>query len=287
MNALYLDAEAQIWDPVDGIEDCLAGRVRFVGEAAARVAEDYLRILRFYRFQAHYGTAEADAAARAACRTGAHGLARLSGERIRHEMMRLLAAPDPVPAFAMLVEDGIWSALNADRCNPDTDLDGFQRLVQLEDDLLEDGLPDPIRRLAYLMRLARGGLANGKPADWRFSNDELDRLTALANSRQDLGADAAAARRAIWQAGKSLYRDGVLLAAARQDRTKDAARLIAIAEGWDVPALPIRGADLVELGVLPGPGLGKLLRAVEAWWIACDFAPDRTACMAEARRLLG
>jgi poly(A) polymerase len=278
MNALYLDAEARLWDPVDGLADCLAGRIRFVGDPAARVAEDRLRILRFYRFFAHYGRAAPDEADRAACRDAASDLARLAGERIRHEMLRLLEAPDPVPALRLMAEDGIWAGLGLETPAA-ARLDELARLLALGG--------DPLLCLACLL-VAEGdeGAAAELSQSWRLARAQADRIRAAAGSAPDLDADDAACRRAIYRIGKPVYRDRLLLAAARQAKSDAARRQIVWLADWVVPELPIRGADLTAIGVPAGIAIGETLRAVEAWWIARDFMPDHAACLGEARRLL-
>ncbi len=142
INALYLDPDGRIHDPVGGLADLKAHRVRFVGEPARRIAEDVLRVLRYYRFEARFGTGAGDAAARAACRDAASLLAGLSAERVAQELLRLLAVPDPVPALRMMAEDGVLAAILPEA----TRLDRLQCLLALElltHPPLHGGLPPP------------------------------------------------------------------------------------------------------------------------------------------------
>jgi poly(A) polymerase len=141
MNALFLDAAGRVFDPVGGLADLRAGRVRFVGDAAARIREDVLRLLRFYRFHAHYGRGAPDAAARRACRELSALLPGLSGERVATELFKLLAAPDPVPTIDLMAEDGVLAVLLPEARRRDR----LAGLVVLED------AADPLRRLAALL----------------------------------------------------------------------------------------------------------------------------------------
>ena len=264
MNALYLDRTGAVWDPMGGIEDCLTGRVRFVGEPARRIEEDVLRILRFYRFQARYGRTPADPEARAACRARVHLIAGLAGERLQAETRKLLAAADPVPTVRLMIEDGVLAAYLPAPFHPDR----LAALVAIEPK------PDPLRRLASLIDLGAGAAER-----LRLSTAERDRLITLTGPNPvDPAADAPAQRRTLYHYGAPLYRDFALLA--------DAPDLLAQADAWPVPTLPIAGKDLRALGVPSGPALGDLLKQIEAWWIAGDFRADRAACLERARTLL-
>ena len=272
MNALYLGGDGTLYDPVDGYQDCLAGRVRFVGDPDRRIAEDGLRLLRFYRMHALYGAGEADPAARAACRRRVTALARLSGERIRVELLKLLAAADPVPTMRLLVDDGIWAALFEGPAN----LARLAGLVPLD--------PDSLLRLASLLTPSD---AIDAVERLKLSTRDQRRLElAVAEAPEiALDADAAAQRRTIYAIGPGTYRDRLLLAAAAAGRHDVGARLELVRD-WPVPRLPIGGADVAALGVAPGPAVGAFLKAVETWWVAADFTPDRADCLAQLKRLV-
>ncbi|HVJ53937.1 MAG TPA: CCA tRNA nucleotidyltransferase [Aliidongia sp.] len=274
MNALYLDAEGGLWDPVGGIEDCLAGRVRFVGDARQRITEDVLRLLRFYRFLAHFARAPADPAARAACRTLAPGLHNLAGERIRVELLKLLGAPDPVPTIRMMIEDQVLREILPEPA----DIARLARLVPIEP------VADPLRRLAALLP-ADAALAVAERL--RLSVKERERLLDM-NGRldpPDLDGDAPAQRRALYRLGTDRYRDLALLRAAGSGAALAVPDLLALADAWPVPRLPVAGADALAAGISAGTSVGAALRAVEAWWIEGDFRAGREACLARLAAL--
>jgi len=274
MNALFLDADGKVFDYVGGLPDLEAGRVRFVGDPATRIREDVLRLLRFYRFFAHYGKTAPDGPARLACRTLAYLLPNLSGERIRNETLRLLAAPDPLPALQFMQEDGVLSAFLPEASG----LERLRNLVALE------SKPDALRRLAALIERDADLVA----ARLKLSSAQRARLIDLtAEPPLDLAAGTQAQRRALHHLDREPYIDRALLAAAR---TADGARLkplLALAKKWKPVEFPLKGRDLTKLGIKPGPELGKLLGALAAWWEAGDFAAKRKDCLAEAKRRIG
>jgi poly(A) polymerase len=271
MNALYLDVAGKLYDPVGGLADLEAGRVRFIGDAETRIREDVLRLLRFYRFFAHYGKGTADSAARAACRKLVALLAGLSAERVQAELLKLLAAPDPVPALRLLAADGVLAAILPEAGR----FEQLERLIALEPE------PDPLRRLGALVATDKAGAAK-LGGRLRLSNDAVARLEALTAPPWpiDPAGGARQQRRALYRLGRELYRDLVLLSG-------DAARapaLLDLAARWAEPVFPLKGGDVAALGVPEGPEVGRRLAELERWWEEADFAPDRAACLAELRR---
>jgi poly(A) polymerase len=277
MNALFLDGEGQVFDPVGGLDDLRAGRVRFVGDAEERIREDVLRLLRFYRFHAHYGRGEADAAARDACRKLAKLLPGLSGERVAAELLKLLAAPDPLPTIEMMAADGVLAVLLPEAGRRDR----LAGLVRLEPS------PDPLRRLAALIAPDET-VALGVAARLRLSNAERDRLALLAAPPVaiDLTDDERVQRRALHRVGLAAYGDLVLLRAAETGAAEAAKALLETAPRRIPAEFPLRGRDVTALGVPAGPAVGKALAAVNAWWEAGDFRPDRKACLAHLAEIL-
>ena len=277
MNALFLDAGGQVFDPVGGLDDLKAGRVRFVGDAEERIREDLLRLLRFYRFHAHYGRSEADEAARRACRKLASLLPGLSGERVAAELLKLLAAPDPLPTIAMRAADGVLAVLLPEAGSRDR----LAALVALEPS------PDPLRRLAALIA-TDATAALGVAARLRLSNAERDRLALLVAPpiAIDLAGDERTQRRALHRLGLAAYGDLVLLRAA-ETGAADAARALLEAAPRRLPAVfPLRGRDITKLGIPPGPAVGEALAAVRSWWEAGDFRAGRKECLAHLAEIL-
>jgi poly(A) polymerase len=266
MNALYLNDEGEVFDYHDGVKDLRAGKVRFVGDPATRIREDVLRLLRFYRFHAWYGRGAADDAARAGCRASTPLLPTLSGERVQAEILKLLAAKDPVPSLALMQEDGAMA-----RILPKTrPLDVLARLVKLEPK------PDALRRLAALLESGGDALAR----KLKFSNADRERLIALAEP-VSLTSDAVEQRRLLYRLGRELYTDRVLLTAAIADDTANIKKLLSAAAKWKPVTFPLRGADIAEAGIPEGPAIGKLLAELEAWWEEGDFKATRKQCLAE------
>lgn len=277
INALYADADGTLYDPTGGLSDLAAGRVRFVGRAAERIREDALRILRFFRFFARFGRGEPDGEAMAACRDAAASLAILSGERVAGELVRLLAADDPMPALKLMVGIGVLQ-----RLLPDGDgIVRLERLVAIERTL---GLADAWRRLAALLPAQPDAIQRVAEA-LRLSNAERVRLLAIAAPAEPLPVplDARAARRLLYRAGADTFRDLVLLDWAG-GRIADGRAWFELAATWPKPDFPLGGADAKALGMTEGRALGDALRAVEAWWIAGDFQADRAACLARLRK---
>ncbi len=265
LNALYADADGQVFDPTgQGVADVEAGRIVFVGDAETRITEDYLRILRFFRFFAWYGRGEPDAAALAACRKRAAGMDRLSAERVSKELMKLLAAPDPRPAMTAMDAAGVLGHVLPEA----TSRALFEAAVDLSG--------DPVLRLMTLLP-ADVEVAKRVSARLRLANAVRDRLMqgATALPSVDLSMSEAAARATIYRHGTravtdSLYRRWT----ETPDRAEAARRLIALARDWTPPGLPVGGRQIARLGVPPGPETGRLLKAFEEGWIADDFPSE-------------
>jgi poly(A) polymerase len=282
INAIYLDPDGTLHDPVGGLADLAAHRVRFVGEAAQRIAEDVLRVLRYYRFEARFGASNGatsgdgpgndggDPAARAACRAAAMSLPKLSAERVAQELIRLLGVANPVPALRMMQEDRVLAAILPVASR----LDRLERLIALEPET------DPLRRLAALVAADAGGAA-AIAERLRLSNAERDRLVGLATPWPiDPAADDRARRLVRYRLGAERTRDLALLSAAEDaiDETRLRA-LLALAAEWMPPRFPLAGGDVTALGLPPGPRIGQLLAAVRDWWEDSDFTADRAACL--------
>ncbi len=254
MNALYADAEGQVFDPLGGLPDLQARRVRFIGEAADRLREDYLRALRFFRFHAWYGDPDGgiDAEGLAACAAHAEGVEGLSRERVGREMLKLLSAPDPAPAVAAMAASGILS-----RVLPGAVPDLLPVLVHLE---TGRAAPDGLRRLAAL-----GGTEVAERL--RLSKAETRTLDDL---RRDLTPGEAG-----YRLGATRGRDHVLLRAAALGEADPDPALAQAARGA-AAVFPLKAADMAGL---EGPALGAALKAAEARWIASGFTLDKAALL--------
>lgn len=289
MNALFLDADGAIYDPVKGFEDLKRGRVRFVGDPAQRIDEDVLRLLRYFRFFAYFDRPPADAAALAACRAAAAKLPGLSGERVRAELLKLFSAPAPGVTVRLMAETGVLAQILPEA----TAVERFIALLTVE---REAGAPiDPLRRLAALIAVDEPA-ARACARRLRFSGKEAVSLAALAAPTQPVTSQTARAvfDRMIYRQGSRRARDLVVLAwaAARAESPRDTEaedqafrRLIAAADCWRPVVFPLKGADALAAGVPSGPEIGLLVTMVEEWWIEQGFAPDRGACLAKLREL--
>ena len=285
LNALYCSADGEVFDPLSGYADLAARRVRFIGEAGERIREDYLRILRFFRFSAEYGQGPPDTQALIACVRERAGLAILSGERVRQELLRLLAAPRGPELVRWMLDYGLLPQVLGLAPRPTL----LSRLADLEATL---GLaPDPVLRLAAL------GVEVPEDAErlrdrLRLSNEDTAKLTraSMRASAFDPAVAESAAKVQLYAHGATAYRERVLLAWARSGDgpASDAwRRRLALPDRWQPPRFPIGGAEVMALGVPAGPRVGALLRALEDWWIAGDFSADETALRAQLSALAG
>lgn len=278
-NALACDGDGRLHDYFGGLDDLAAGRVRFIGHARARIAEDTLRILRFFRFNAAYGRGAPDPDGLAACVAARDGLARLSAERVRAEVMKLLVAPRAVEMIEALFDHGLLVLLLAAAPR----LHGFARLTKLEPTspaalrlaVLAVHVAEDVDRLADRLRLSsaeRAGLHHAVPPSVRRPPSEPEQKAQ------------------IYRLGHDAYRVRLLIGWARSaapldDRDWRAA--IDLPSRWTAPKLPLGGGELVALGLPPGPRIGALLAEVEADWIAAGFVGGRDELVDDARRRIG
>ncbi|SMF46520.1 poly(A) polymerase [Tistlia consotensis] len=278
-NALSLEPDGALHDYFGGIEDLRAGRVRFVGEARRRIAEDYLRLLRFFRFFAFYGRGAPDAEALAAAAEAAPQLTRLSGERVRAELFRLLEAPDPVPVLRLMTGHRILAAELPEAGDPGT----VARLLPVEG----AGAPDPLLRLAAWLETDAAG-AGSVAERLRLSNAERLRLAVLVAPPLPVSAGETRERLrvACHRLGSERVADLLRLAAARSGSSVGLEAALAVVDGWVPAALPVKGRDLATLGMPPGPEMGRLLDELEGCWTKSDFTLDRDVLMAIAARIL-
>ena len=277
INALSADPRSgAIHDYFGGLDDLAAGHVRFIGDPLQRIAEDHLRILRFFRFHARFGRGAPDAAGLAACAARARDLMALSRERIAQELMKLLAVTDPVPTVAAMLDHAILAPVL-----PEIGARGLDRLRRLVGRETAIGDPDPVRRLAALLP-PDPAIAEAVGARLKLSNAWRKRLARAADP--SLAGPPRALAHGI---GLESARDRLLL---HGDDRLLAAGLAAF-EGWQVPRLPITGGALVALGLARGPAVAATLQAIERRWVAEGFpAGERVEAIAVeevARTLAG
>lgn len=259
LNAMSMTPDGAVYDYFGGIGDLREGRVHFVGDAASRIAEDYLRVLRFFRFHARYGRGAPDANALAALRDGVPGLARLSPERVWSELKRILSAPEPDEALALMRDLGVLAAVLPEAASAPT--------------LLAELPPDPLLRLAALVPSDAEGLARRL----RLSTAERERLAALGGPAVSPAASDDDIRRALADTPRDILLDRARLAGA------PAAFLDRIASA-PAPVFPLQGRDLRDAGMAPGPAMGELLRELRAAWLAGGCHADAAALRAELAR---
>lgn len=272
INALSTDRNGQVFDYFGGREDLQAGKVRFVGEAKSRVREDFLRILRFFRFFARYGQPPVDQDALEACREGADGLTRISGERIRAEMLKLLASDDPIAALTLMIENKVLRKI----LPVDVDLAPLKRLLTSAPD------SDPVLRLAALLRSSPAPKSTLEAAaTWKFSKAEMARLERLTQEpRLNLPLSRNESLKKTYRLGEDAYLDLLKLSA---ETSEDLQTALPIPK---TPPFPLTGQDLIVRGVAPGPDLGKRLKQLEDWWLDNNLEPDRNATLQELERRL-
>ncbi|MCB1514571.1 MAG: CCA tRNA nucleotidyltransferase [Hyphomicrobiaceae bacterium] len=292
INALYCDRSGVLFDPVGGLADIAARRVRFIGDPHARIQEDYLRILRFFRFSAQYSGRNLDETGLAACISERAGLQRLSAERIHHELHRLLKAPAALAVIRQIAPHGFID----DLVGRPGDIATLGALVAMEPQAHQalavvhgTAVPDPVLRLAALAVSSAEDVPRLKQR-LRLSNSEADRLSGAAHVASLVGTypTPQLVHGLVYRHGNRAATDGLLLAWARQaaqGTAPDAARdretetaLLDAAATWTPPKLPISGSDLIALGVPAGPQIGVVIEAFETWWIAAGF-PDDRACI--------
>jgi tRNA nucleotidyltransferase/poly(A) polymerase len=274
INGLSVGADGVVHDHVGGLEDITAKRVRFIGDPDRRIAEDYLRILRFFRMHAAFGTGAPDREAYLASLRGREGLAGLSAERIRMEVLKLLVADGALQAAIAMEDGGLLLALfgGVGYRGPFAAMIAAERMLGLK--------PDPMRRLAALA-VAVTEDAKRLAIRLRLTNGETRALDSMGHRWWRLpGMDEAAARRRLYRLGEARYRDRLLLAWARAGSDSDPAPWRALAtlpERWSAPAFPLKAADFKARGIADGPALGQILALAEDAWLAADFPLEESA----------
>ncbi len=286
MNAIYCDARGRVYDPVGGLGDILAGRVRFIGDAAARIREDYLRVLRFFRFFALFAKGDIDTAGYDACKNAGQGMRKLSAERIRAELLKLLGARRAGEAAGLMSQAGVFVAADLGRALPGN----LEKLVRVEAALGVEA--DPMRRLWVLLG---GGSAPESRAEalagrLRMSSAERKHLQLMAIRRRILPLLSQNERRAaLYALGGRDYQDHVLLNWVLSDAGADDADwrdLFELPRRWSPPEFPLRGADIMAMGAAKGPQVGRILQKLENWWVGAGFPESRAEIDAQITALI-
>ncbi len=289
INAMSASPTGAVYDYNEGIADLAHGRVRFIGRAETRIEEDYLRILRFFRFQGTFGRPPVNRAALTACRAHAAELKQLSAERVRSEFLKILLVPDPADILIHMRGTGVLDVILPEAA----DIPRIRMLNWLETRAvnIKDVAPDPIRRIAALLDEARAEAGASAIAErLKLSNAERARLIDMAAPTLAVSADfdEADASRVLRRIGTERMRDLVLLAwaseltdHARLERSRTDAYIALLEQCalWSPPIFPLSGDDVLALGVAPGPTVGQLLEKVEEWWENGGYRSNRQQCL--------
>jgi poly(A) polymerase len=279
INALSVGIDGVVHDYVGGLDDIAARRVRFIGDPAQRIEEDYLRILRFFRIHAAFGAGEVDRAGYLACIRARAGLASLSAERVRMEILKLLVADGAITATEAMADGGLLQPIvgGVVYAGPFVAMIAAERALSLKG--------DAIRRLAALA-VAVTEDARRLATRLRLSNAEAKRLDSMGHRWWRLAEmDEARARRLLYRLGEDAYRERVMLAWARSANPGAAARwreLATLPARWSAPRFPLKAADFIARGVAEGPQLGHVMTLAEDAWLAADFPLDPSALKALA-----
>jgi poly(A) polymerase len=274
INGLSVDAAGLVHDHVGGWDDIVAKRVRFIGDPNARIAEDYLRILRFFRIHAAYGAGEPDRAGTLACIGGRAGLVTLSAERVRMEMLKLMVAEGAAGAVQAMVDGGLLLPIfgGVAYTGPFTAMIAAERLLGLA--------PDPVRRLGALA-VAVTEDARRVALRMRLTNAETRALDSMGHRWWRLaGMDEAIARRRLYRLGEDRYRDRLMLAWARAGGGVDPVpwrELATLPARWSAPKFPLKASDFIARGIAQGPLLGQVLALAEDGWLAANFPLEQSA----------
>jgi poly(A) polymerase len=266
MNALYCDASGTIYDYCGGAVDAITGKVRFIGVPEERIREDALRILRFFRFFAHYGKGKMDADGLAACASLAALIEGLSGERIAQEMLKLLKAAQAAEVVERMQESGVWQQVVPAR----VETYALRRFSEMRRAAAQP--PDSILALACLLRSSGDvvALIDSIGTRWKLSRAQLKRLHILCETRVTMAEGEWKPQ--IRKLGKGDFIDLMLLAVSEGEPKETGLAAISLARSWEIPVFPVTGDDLLTLGMKPGKAMGEKLKALEAEWEAGGYA---------------
>ena len=274
INTLLLDMEGNVYDPLgQGINDLEQGAVRFVGVAAERIAEDALRILRFFRFHALYASGAYDAEALASCAAAADKIGTLSRERISQEFFKIIASTKPRKVFDVMAQNGILREI----LPPDYDGTLLEHVSNFQENYTLVSVPVRVLVLAGL-KMERVQAMEQMILFPKVFLRDMESISGVL-TLSDL-SDEKVVREAIYRFGRVATAQALMVELAL-DRVMNrvAPSVLKIVQGWDVPAFPLDGNDLMVAGIKPGKTMGEILDRIEGWWIAQDFKPDKSACL--------
>ena len=277
-NAIYADIDGNLYDPFNGIVDLDAKHVRFIGSPEKRIKEDYLRILRYFRFHARFGDEDYDPKAHQAILENLDGFAKLSRERVRDEFLKLLQANDPTLALEMMDETGVLPLVISEIFA----LEPLARLVALEEKYQT--------RLSFMRRLfiliPESACEKGVAQSLKLSNKQSGYLTYCRRRLHTYQQESEPSLSRLYRDGVETFQDLVLVTAALSNSSTDLTETLELAQNWTSPQFPLTGEDLLDLGLPPGPKIGKLLKTCEKWWVSEGFRPTKQACLAFVKETL-
>ncbi|HYD18513.1 MAG TPA: CCA tRNA nucleotidyltransferase [Patescibacteria group bacterium] len=285
INAMSANLEGDVFDPFTGIEDLRKGRVIFVGYPEQRIEEDVLRILRFFRFFAHFGQGRPDAAALVACAKLSTRLPRLSPERIRTEALKILESDRCALTWEVMENTGVVANFLPEA----TGISALKKLLALEQDHHSHAFV--LRRLAALLEVDGAESLMKVTRALRLSNDQARALMTLVRPADAVSTHMtdAAMRQLVYRHGNDMARSLLLLAAAKagEEGEGNLDALYDLATAFRPPRFPLQGDDVLGLGIQAGPEVGRILSEMESWWLAEDFRPGRTEALAKLRARAG
>ncbi len=272
MNAMYADPDGALFDPVGGYADALARRLRFIGDPVQRIQEDYLRILRFFRFYATYSEGEPDADGLAACASEVSGLRQLSGERVQGELLKLLATDRAVPTLRYMAAAGVLAEVLPEA----REFDLLAKLIELESTQLFTS--DDVLRLCALLG-PDTDVIKEVAGRLRLSNAVKERMLRIGADKSKIACylSMREVRRLLYRLGKDLFKDRVMLEWSSDSKASNGVQwraLLAMADTWEKPRFPLTGEQVKAAGVPEGPEIGRVMAEVEEWWIDSDFIED-------------
>jgi poly(A) polymerase len=264
INALYMDRDGTLLDPVDGLQDLQAGRVRFIGNATERIQEDYLRILRYFRFFARFEKADPDRTALEACRQNKDRLTHLSAERIRKEFVLLLGSENPAPTIELMDQWEILEKITGSK----NELKLLRKLLALP------VMSDILQRFVALFG-GTGSEVERCAVSLKFSNRQIDRLKLMCAKNVHKEMERQKQKEVLYRIGPVAFKDQTILLWASLGIDMDFSAYLGLADSWKRPEFPVSGKDLFLCGISEGPEMGELLAKMEEYWIASGFTHTR------------